>query len=223
MDEIVTCEAQELVVAKHFKALMANIYCRQINKEAITILVTSCYHNEGKSWTCANLATSFSNINKKVLLIDLDLKNGKQAEKFKVKSTPGLSDILQGNMPFTKSSISKYIKRTKITNLSVIPAGNLPSNSLELLFSSNFEDLLKILKPDYNAIILDGTPAILDSDSMLLTKMVDNTIIVTAVNKVTRGDLIKLKKSIENAGGKITGVVLNKIPSKIKNTERKIR
>jgi len=118
-----------------------------------------------------------------------------------------------------KIEISKYVQKTEIENLQVMTAGNIPPNPSELLVAPQMQFLLEKLKEKYDLIIIDGTPCELVTDSVILARMTDSTLIVTAYKETKKDNLEKVIKSIKNVGGNIAGVVMNKMPVSSKNKQ----
>lgn len=199
-------------IAESFKTFRTNIMFSLQNKNLSTILVTSGTMGEGKTFISSNLAVTFANSGKKVILIDADMRKGRLNKIFGVSNKIGLSNLLSNlGINGSKENINEYIQKTSITNLHLMTCGDVPPNPSELLSSTNMQKLLKALHRQYDIIICDGTPCMLVSDSIILSKLVDTTVIVTA-NKVTKLDnLLKMKKSIEIVGGKISGAIINKM------------
>lgn len=205
-------------IAEIFRTLRTNIQFMNSQKSLKTLLITSTMPEEGKSWVSSNLAVTFAQAGKRVVLVDCDMRKGRLNKIFQVDAIPGLSNYLSGIDEIgtiQNGDITRYLKRTDVDNLYIIPAGNVPPNPSELLASEVTNIMLEKLKENFDIIILDGTPCMLVTDSIILSRMVDSTIIVIA-HKITKKDgLEKTKKLIENVGGKIAGVVLNKIPVNI--------
>lgn len=202
-------------IAEMFRTLRTNIQFMNSKNELKTILVTSTMPGEGKSWVSANLAITFAQSGKRVCLIDADMRKGRLANLFQTDTVPGLSNYLSGidNKGVLESTdILKYIKQTEIDGLYLLPTGNVPPNPSELLGTETTLLMLENLKEIFDIIILDGTPAMLVTDALILSRISDTTIIVASYNSTKKDDLEKIKKSIENVGGKIAGVVLNKKP-----------
>lgn len=198
------------------KNLRTNIEFNKNNYKPKSVLVTSFMQEEGKSYIATNLAKSFADTNRKVLLIDGDMVEGTQHKNFNVECKKGLSDLLKRINDLDKINLEEYIKKTSTENLSIITLGDKVTNSSELLMSNKFKDLLEKLKEKFDIIIFDSTPSLNISDSIILSSYVDATLIVAEYNKTKLQDLIKLENSIKNVGGKITGVVMNKLPQKHK-------
>ena len=211
-------------VSEVFRTLRTNIQFMNTNNKLKTLLVTSTLPNEGKSWVTANLAVTFAQAGKKVVLVDADMRKGRQYTIFEVSPRPGLSNYLSGFDSNTGEEISDdladYIQDTQVPNLYIIPAGNIPPNPSELLISTKMISLLDRLKEICDLIIIDGTPCELVTDSIILSRIVDSTVIVTAHKQTKKDDLQKIVTNIQNVGGKIAGIVLNKIPVSVKKYEQ---
>jgi len=203
-------------VSEMFRTLRTNIQFMNSDKELQTLLVTSTSPGEGKSWTSANLAVTFAQAGQRVVLIDADMRKGRQFNIFGISPRPGLSNYLSGILGDTngkdKDDLSNYIQQTGVNNLFVLPAGDVPPNPSELLVSSKMRKLIKELREVCDVIILDAPPSLVVTDANILARIADSTIIVVAQNETKYDNLEKVKKSIEKVGGKIAGVVLNKVP-----------
>lgn len=214
--------AKELIVEKDpkspvsevFRTLRTNIQFMNTNKNLKTLLLTSTVPEEGKSLVAANLAATFAQANKRVVLIDCDMRKGRQHNIFGTSPRPGLSNYLSGissDGGESETDLAKYIRSTGVENLYLIPAGNIPPNPSELIASEKMVNLLRELEELCDIVILDGTPSLIVTDAVILSRFVDSTIIVTAQNRTKIDDLNKVKKDIDNVGGKIAGVVINRI------------
>lgn len=202
----------DMPTTEAFRTLRTNLTFAQKNQKMKNILVTSSYSGEGKSYVSSNLAVALARSNKKIIIIDADMRKGRQNTIFKVGNSKGLSNFLSEVKVINAETVSKYIKTTSIPDVHIITSGDRPTNPSELLASRKMIQLLQVLNEIYDMVIIDGTPSILVSDSIAISKYVDNVIVVVA-HKVTKIDsLLKVKKLLENVGAKITGVVLNKYP-----------
>lgn len=201
-------------IVECLKTTRTNIlYASNINKKK-AILFTSAREKEGKSFIVNNIAVAFAQANKKVLIVDTNLRNSKgRSQIFENQTGEGLSDFIKeitGNKLENLEKAKQYIKETKIPNLHILESGTIPPNPSELLSSTNMRNLLELLKSMYDLVLLDGTPSMMVSDSIALSTMVDSTILI-AENKVSKiNELKKTKRQIQDVGGKIMGVILNK-------------
>ena len=217
-NELIAQKDPKSPIAEIFRTLRTNIQFMNSQKGLKSLLVTSTMPEEGKSWVSSNLAVTFAQAGKKVALIDADMRKGRLHKMFHVNVIPGLSNYLSGidtEGKVENNDIFKYIKRTEVENLYVIPAGNVPPNPSELLATELMVDMLEKLKEVFDIIILDGTPSLLVTDAVILSRIVDSTIIVASHKFTKKDNLEKVKKAIENVGGKIAGVVINKVPVNI--------
>lgn len=213
-NEIVERNNAKSYVTECINTIRTNILYMNSTKKAKTILITSCTPREGKSWVSANIAASFAETNKKVLLIDADMRKGRANKIFGIDNTEGLSNYLYSITGNIKEDIElgrRYIKETQIPNLHILSNGPIPSNPSELLASSGMKELVTLLKNIYDIIIIDAPPCKLVSDSIVLSTIVDSTVLVVNSEKTKISDLKEVKKSIGIVGGKIIGAILNKI------------
>ena len=198
-------------IVECIKTLRTNILYTTNKK---SILITSSRQKEGKSWVSNNLAVALAQADKKVILVDTDLrKENNRNEIFNVEKGEGLSDFIKEISDDKLENLEKskkYIKETQIPNLHILQNGTLPPNPAELITSENMKRLLNLLKSMYDIVLLDGTPCMVVSDSIALSSMVDSTILVTESKKTKINDLKKTKKLIEEVNGKILGVITNK-------------
>ena len=211
-------------VSETFRTLRTNIQFMNTNNKLKTLLITSTLPVEGKSWVASNLAITFAQAGKKVVLIDADMRKGRQYTIFEVSPRPGLSNYLSGidsnSEENSMDEIIDYIQETEVKNLYVISAGNIPPNPSELLITPKMVNLLDKLKQVSDIVIIDGTPCELVTDSVILSRLVDSTVIVTAHKQTKKDTLQKIVTNIQNVGGKIAGIVLNKIPVSAKKYEQ---
>lgn len=209
-------------ISEVFRTLRTNIQFMNTKGKLKTILVTSTFPEEGKSWVASNLAVTFAQAGKKVVIIDADMRKGRQYSIFGVSPIPGLSNYLSGiGMDEDEElDIVDFVQETEVDNLFIIPAGNIPPNPSELLISPQMVDLLDQLKELCDIVILDGTPNELVTDSLILARLVDSTVIVTASKETKKENLRRAITNIQNVGGKIAGVVVNKVPIAAKKYEQ---
>ena len=184
---------------EEIKKIRTNLRFSAIDEDVSVICITSSVPEEGKSLISANLALSFAQNDEKVLLIDCDLRKGRQKQLFNVV-----------NKKWDKE-YKDYIKETKIDNLSVIPTGVFPPNPSELLSNERFAKLIEKLKSDYNVIILDCPPIEGLSDALVVSTLADATILVAKHKSTSIKLLEKSKNALVKVGARLAGVVLNNV------------
>ena len=206
-DELVVEKKPNAFTSESIRNLRTNLQFSSIDKDLKTVLVTSTFPSEGKSYISSNLAISFAQAGKKVLLIDCDLRKGRQHDIFNLTNNKGLSNMLID----TKKEQFKYFYKTSIKNLFVTPRGTCPPNPSELLNSKKNVEFIEFAKGEFDIIILDGAPCSGLSDSLILGSLVDEVLLVSSDNYTPKTELKNVKKSLENVGAKIAGCVINNI------------
>jgi len=205
--ELVLRDNPKSKVSEDFRTIRTSLYFSLNKKGSNSVLIASSVPNEGKSFIASNLAVAFAKTQKKVLLIDCDMRLGRQHEIFNLSNAEGLSNLLAER---NSKKYNSYIRKTNVKNLSVITRGVVPPNPSELLDSNIMEELLEEVKQKYNYVILDGTPIDGLSDSLILAKKTDRTVLISAANVTTIEDLLNSKKALESIDVKVSGVVLNR-------------
>ena len=219
--ELITFRNPKSPISETFRTLRTNIQFMNVNKKMKTILVTSTLPGEGKSWVTSNLAVTFAQAGKQVVLIDADMRKGRQYSIFGTYPKPGLANFLaENNQNIDLADIEKYVQKTDVDGLYMISAGNVPPNPSELLITPQMQRLLDKLSSQCDIIIVDAPPCELVTDAAILSRIVDSTIVVTAHKFTKKANLQKTIKSIKNVGGRIAGVVLNKVPIDAKKYEK---
>lgn len=206
-DEIIVDRNPKSSVAEAIRIIRTNLEFSGIDKKVRTVLVTSSVPGEGKSFISSNLATAFAQNGSKVLLMDCDMRKGRLHKIFDIENDIGLSNLLLENV---EVRFNTYIRRTRIENLYILPKGIVPPNPSELLNSPKTRVLLRTLADKFDYVILDGTPVNGLTDSLILTKYVDKTVVVTSLNHTKMSELEFTKKSLISVGADIAGVIVNK-------------
>lgn len=191
------------IPAESYRVLRTNIQYSSIDKKIKRMLVTSSDPGEGKSTTAGNLALTFSQDEKRVLLIDCDLRKPSLHKKFRISNNIGLSDVILDKTKLEKAIIKKN------DYLDILPAGKVPPNPSELLGSKALEDLLDELGEKYDVIILDTPPLHAVTDAQILSTKVDGVILVVRAERTKKESVIEAKGVLEKVNANILGTVLN--------------
>jgi capsular exopolysaccharide synthesis family protein len=203
------------VLAESFRILRTNInYLIPLKKEGECpiIFTSSSIKGEGKTFVSLNLALTLSSLEKKVLLIGSDLRNPQLHKYLKLnKNRIGLSNYLHDTTTDWQNLINGNVFDNEF--LSIVFAGSVPPNPAELLSNGRFEDLLNILKKQYDYIVVDTAPTILVTDTLLISKLADITVYVTRADHTDKklltyskglkeqGKLVNMAYLINNVGG----------------------
>jgi polysaccharide biosynthesis transport protein len=191
--------------AESFRTIRVSLLLSTPGNPPRSMLITSSQPEEGKTTVSINLAVSFAQAGSRVLLIETDFRRPRLANIFG-KNGIGLTSYLTGN-----ATLGEIIKEVDIANLSIIPTGQLPVNPTELLGSEEMKRLLEILANDYDQIILDGPPVIGIADSLVISSIVDGTVVVTRAGKTPRSALAVAVEKLWSSNARILGVVLNRL------------
>ncbi|WP_373230148.1 CpsD/CapB family tyrosine-protein kinase [Cohnella sp.] len=200
-------------ISEGYRILRTNIEFSSIDQTLQTIMVTSSKPSEGKSTTCANMAVAFAQANKRVLLIDADLRKPTQHHIFGKTNRYGLTTVL-----FNQKELQDIIQLTNTDNLSMISAGPTPPNPSELLSSKRMAALLTATREMYDVIIIDTPPILSVTDAQIVATQSDGVVLVLDSGKVKKEAALKAKASLEHVKAKLVGVVLNNINRKDSNS-----
>jgi succinoglycan biosynthesis transport protein ExoP len=189
------------------RTIRASILLSSRDRSVRSVLVTSCWPGEGKTTIANNLALSLAYGANRVLLVEADLRHPGVARNFGIdESKPGLSDYLMSHSP-----LAEIIYPTEIPQLSILPSGSVISNPSELLQSEVMNQLLTRLKEDYDYIVIDSSPAIGLADSLVISTVVDATVVVASTGITMRRDISYLVKQMSDINATFLGIVVNRV------------
>jgi len=195
--------------AEAYKLLRTKLQFSFTDEKACRIIgISSALTGEGKSISALNLAYSLAQLDKRVLLVDCDMRRPTLAERLPISRTPGLSDYLSG-----QSSADTLIQLCGIKGderaFHAIASGRTPPNPMELLSSAKMKRTLELLRDKYDYIILDLPPVGEVSDALVAAKLADGMLLVVRQNYCDRVVLNAAVRQFEFVDSKILGVVFN--------------
>ncbi|MCY8451720.1 protein tyrosine kinase EpsB [Bacillus spizizenii] len=201
------------IVAEQYRTIRTNIEFSSVQTNLRSILVTSSVPGEGKSFSAANLAAVFAQQQeKKVLLVDADLRKPTINQTFQVENVTGLTNVLVGN-----ASLSETVQKTLIDNLYVLTSGPTPPNPAELLSSKAMGDLISDIYEQFSLVIFDSPPLLAVADAQILANQTDGSVLVVLSGKTKTDTILKAKDALEQSNAKLLGALLNK--KKMKKSE----
>ena len=192
-------------VKEAYKTLRTNVMFSLPGKDSKCIGVVSPERGDGKSSVAINLAISFSQINKKVIIVDCDLRLPTIASKLGIEAKPGLTNFLSGN----QDSEQPLIRRSREYGIDIITAGDIPPDPTALIASKQMDAFVELLKKYYDYIILDFPPATIVSDAASMSRVVDGYLIVIRHNKSEYSKVNETLRQMNFADAKIIGFVYN--------------
>jgi len=186
--------------------LKTNLLSRYPNGSIKKILFNGFFHGGGCTTTAVNFAIALArDLELRVLLVDVNLRTPKLHEVFKIDHTHGLSDL-----PTNSDTMTSLIKKIGQENLSVLTCGGNYSVPVGLFESAQFDQLLKTASEDFDYIILDAPPVPRFSECRVLCAKVDGVVLVLEAGKIRKQVALNAKRTLEEAGAKVLGVVLNR-------------
>jgi capsular exopolysaccharide synthesis family protein len=199
-------------ISEQYRTIRTNIQYSSVDEELKTIMVTSSGPNEGKSTTAANLAVVFSQLGKKVLLVDADLRKPTAHRTFGVNNLFGFTTVLT-----KQATLASTVLDTEEKDLYLLTSGPVPPNPAELLSSKSMEQFIEEAKEQFDYVIFDTPPLLAVADPQILANKVDGSILVVYSGKTEIDQAKKAKDLLANAQSKLVGAVLNH--KEVKNNE----
>ena len=204
--EFVVSYDPECTASESFRTLRTRILFSQFMKGNIqTVLVTSCMPGDGKTTVATNLAGSFAQTGKRTVILDCDLRKPRVNKVFNQERIPGFTDYLIG-----KANIDDIIRKSDQEELYFIPAGTIPPNPSEILSSKQMIEFIDLLKEQFTLVVLDSPPVFAVSDSEILTKVTDASVLVVSSGATETEVMQKSIELMTTGGGSFIGTVLNR-------------
>jgi succinoglycan biosynthesis transport protein ExoP len=205
-EKLIAATAPRSPIAEAYRVLRTNIHFSDVDHPIKSILVTSAGPMEGKSVNAANLAIVMAQAGLKTILIDCDLRRPSQHRLWGLANETGLTNSL-----LTQTSADGFMCSTRLENLKVYPSGALPPNPAELLASDRMRQLKARLEREADIIIIDSPPCFPIADAAILARLADGVLLVVDSGHARRDEALRAKELIQNAGGRVLGVLLNRI------------
>ena len=212
LNDMISIKNPKSHAAEAFRTLRTNIQFSSLDDEIKTIIVTSTQPGEGKSTVISNLAVTMAQSGKKVLLIDCDLRKPSVHKKLGISNQDGLTTLLA-----KQKKLEEVIQTTDVNNFFVLTSGPIPPNPAELLGSKKMKNFINELQGYFDAVLLDAPPVLAVTDAQILSTLCDGVIIVVEYGQAEKHAVVRAKEAIDKVGGKILGVVINKVPSNSKS------
>ena len=205
LEKIISIRKPKSPISESYRGIRTSIEFSNLDKEMKVITITSSMQNEGKTTVIANLAVSFANLEKKVLLLEGDLRNPSVHRMFNISNINGLTDILLKDKAF-----AECVHCTEVKNLHVLTCGAMPPNPSEILSSKKMKEFITSLREYYDYIFIDAPPIGIVTDAGIISTYSDGCVFVVG-SKQCDIEMAKIaKKRLEDVGANIIGAVLNK-------------
>ncbi|MEO2075921.1 MAG: CpsD/CapB family tyrosine-protein kinase [Bacillus sp. (in: firmicutes)] len=210
--KLITAIAPKSPISEQYRTIRTNIQYSSVDGDIRAIMVTSAGPAEGKSTTVANLAVTFAQLGKKVLLVDADLRKPTVHHTFGANNQVGFTTVLT-----KQTTLEKAVVDTDEKDLYILTSGPIPPNPAELLSSKSMEQFIEEVKNEFDYVLFDTPPLLAVADPQILANQCDGSILVVFSEKTEIDQAKKSKELLGNAKSKLLGVVLNH--KEIKNND----
>ncbi|MCD8146307.1 MAG: CpsD/CapB family tyrosine-protein kinase [Clostridiales bacterium] len=201
-DDYLLTESSPFSVQEAYKALRTNVLFSLPGGKARCIGITSSMQSEGKSMNTVNLALSFGQIGKRVLLVDCDMRLPTVATKLGLVGQPGLSDVLVGS-----STLEEAIRDEERFGIHVLPAGTIPPDPTRLLESEQMQELLVCLREEYDYVLIDLPPITTVADAAILAKYLDGFLLVVKHGQSQYRAIRSMMTQLQLANANVLGFI----------------
>ncbi|GGC85019.1 tyrosine protein kinase [Thalassobacillus devorans] len=199
-------------ISEQYRTIRTNLQFASVDQELRTMMVTSAGPAEGKSLTVSNLAVTFAQQDKKVLLVDADMRKPTLHYTFRLDNSRGLSSVLIGD-----KLMHEVVQQSDLDNLDLMSSGPIPPNPSELLGSRAMENFLQAAKQSYDVVIFDTAPVLAVTDGQILSNICDGVLLVTRSKQTEIDAGKKAVDLLQQVNANVLGAVLNDVEQKKSN------
>lgn len=207
---LITLTRPSSVVAEQFRTIRTNIQFSMIDADLKSLSITSAGPGAGKSTISANLAVSFANEGKKVLLVDTDMRKPTVHKTFRLPNHDGLTTLLTDK----SAVLSNIVHHLDTDNLFILTSGTIPPNPAELLSSNRMMQLKNELEDIFDLVIFDLPPVIAVTDAQIMASKTDGTIFVINKGGADKEMVLKSKELLDKVQANVLGAVFNRVETK---------
>ncbi len=195
------------LASEAFRSLRTNIRFATVNRPLRRVLITSPTPQDGKTTVASNLAVVFSQNEKRVILVDADLRKPKVHHEFGLQNQVGLSDLLVRPL----DGLGSVVQAVNPLQLAVLTSGSIPPNPAELITSHLMSEILDALDRDFDMVVIDTPPLLIVTDAAALAPSVDGVILVAKPGTTKASELKQALRQLHAVGAPVLGLVLNDV------------
>lgn len=195
------------VVSEQFRTIRTNIQFSMVDENLKSLVITSAGPGSGKSIISANLAATFASEDKRVLLVDADLRKPTIHKTFRVRNNDGLTTLLTDR----GALVEDMVYRTHVEGLYTLTSGIIPPNPAELLGSKRMDELMSELEEKFDFVVYDMPPVIAVTDAQIIASKVDGTIFVLPKGQATKEEVLKSKELLQMVNANVLGAIFNRV------------
>lgn len=206
-DSLVTLTSPRSPVSEAYRTLRTNLEFSSLDEPLRTMVVTSPGPEEGKSTTLANLAVTLAHAEKRVILVDCDLRRPSQHEIFGLSNGVGLTTMVVDE----EAMRDPPLLETSVEGLQLLPSGPLPPNPSELVGSRRMAEIISALSERADIVLFDAPPVIAVTDAAVLASRVDGVLLVIKAGATKRDHAKRAKALLDKVNAHVVGAVLNNV------------
>ena len=196
-----------------FRTLRTNLQFLSPDAHPQVIVMTSALPGEGKTTSSINLALSLSQAGAKVVLVEADLRRPKVPIYLEIPTiSQGLSELISSPTKITAQGLKSKLRTYESTGLKILPSGKVPPNPSELLGSQKFDDLIAVLRKQFEYVIIDCPPLLPVTDAAIVSAKADGCVLVVHAGVTKKPHFAGSRDAVNAVGSTILGVIINKIP-----------
>lgn len=208
--EMISCRNQGSPLAESFRSALASLwFSGQNGKRPRVFVLTSPNAREGKTTLTTNLGIALANTNRRVLLIDGDIRKPRLHSIFNVSNSWGLGNLLEDDCPIEDYNFEDIVLQTSVPGLFILPAGSGEVNVSSLRYHERLTDVLMRFKLEFHAVLLDTPPMLEFSDARVLGRLSDGVIMVVRASETSRDDAAAVYRRFQEDGTPVLGSILN--------------
>jgi len=208
MTDLITITNPRSPVAEAYRSLRTNLDFASLDQPLHSLVITSPGPEEGKSTTLANLAVTAAEANKRVILVDCDLRRPRLHEIFGLENDQGLTSMVVSDQAMENPPLQEV----GVERLRVLTSGPLPPNPADLLASRRMDDIIKLLVEQADLVLFDAPPVIAVTDAAVLASKADGALLLIGAGNTRREHAQQAKEVLERVNARLVGAVLIGVP-----------
>lgn len=206
MNKLIFNIAPKSPVSEAYRDVRTNLFYADAHGDIKTILFTSSTSGEGKTTTLCNVALSLADSEKRVIIVDCNLRNPMVHKLLDLSNIQGLTDVL-----YKLDRYDTFIHKTAHPRLDVMTSGKIPANPAEILSSDKIKMFFKLLSEDYDYVLIDTAPVVPVTDTVIMATYIDRVIVVCESGKLGIEMAQLTRERLEKVGANVLGAIINRV------------
>jgi receptor protein-tyrosine kinase len=208
--ELATWQQKTSLIAECYRAVLTSIlFSSQQGEIPKVIVLSSPDPGEGKTSTVSNLGIALAEINRRVVIVDGDMRRPRLHRVFGLTGSKGLTDLLRSEKPIDQYPIESLVHPTEVPGLYVLPGGSGAVNISNLLYSPRMPELLERLRSEFDTVLIDSPPMLQIPDARVLGRMADGVVLVVRAGQTRRDSAVTASQRFAEDHTRVLGTILN--------------